>query len=457
MTRYGAANPGREGFTVKLRRWWMRWSEAVECEARHPMTCRLLFLLCLACLAGCVPRKDGRKEITYAFWGSTEQQKIERSIVEAFEKENPDIKVNLLPIGGSRYAEKVQAMLVGKVAPDVVMVEMNQYLEWAARGALVDLTEDVAAMTSDRPLMPLPQAAFACRGKFYAMPANCCGLAMYYNADALKKAGIRPAELKTWRDLQRLAPRLSRRAGDPGAPTDYALLMPPALIPFWAFGGELFDDLRHPTRVTVQTPAALDAIKFLREMDAAGYAVPPDVSSDQGTYQLFRDGKVAIMFDGRWRTPELAGKTAFAWDVMPIPAGPVRRITIHGGTGLAVTRDSKEIGAARKFVKFYMSPEAQKLAVEGGRLVPVFRDEAMGKDFLALRPPEHMEVFSATMEDGASSLAAYCPGASQVRDIFSSRMEEVLSEPDRPAEEILKGLDADLNRWLQRQQRKGFL
>lgn len=420
------------------------------------MKYRFLLLASILLCCGCVPQRDGGVLLRFAFWGSNEQQEIEQRIVKAFEEKNPGVHVELVPIGYARYAEKMQAMMVGRIAPDVLMVDMHQYLEWAARGALLDLTKDVEALTADNPLMPLPAMAFNDDGRFFAMPVNCNGYAMYCNLDALKKAGVSPDELRTWADVQRVAPRLSRRAGNPDAPTDYAMLMPPPLIALWAYGGQIFDNLANPTKVTVNSPETRAALEFLRSVNQSGSAVPPDVSADQGTYQLFRDGKVALYFDGRWRTPDFDGKTDFAWDVVPVPAGPAGQVTLHGGTGMAVSKDSRHKEVARKFVRFYAS---QGLAIgsAGGRLVPVYREAAYGEEFLKLRPPENIQVFAETMEADKSRLAAYTAGASQVRDIFGARVEQALSERKRPIDDIVQGLEDDLNRWLKRQKQKGLL
>jgi len=422
---------------------------------------KLLFPIfaCMALISGCVRKQGEELVVRYAFWGSNKQQEIEQNVVKAFETENPGIRIELVPIGGSRYAEKIQAMMVGQVAPDVLMVEMNQYLEWAARGALLNVTSDVQALTEGNPLMPLPAKAFEADGGYFAVPINCSGYAMYLNLDALRTGGVSADELRTWNDLLRLAPRLSRHsklARNSGAPTDYALLMPPPLIVFWAFGGEMFDDPFRPTRVTVRSSQAGAALGFLRAMYASGYAAPPDVSADQGTYQLFRDGKVAIYFDGRWRTPELDGRTAFRWDVRPMPAGPAGQVTLHGGTGLAISKTSRQQEAARKFIRFYASEMGSAIAASGGRSVPVYRKLAYDESFLGLHPPDHIRVFSETMEAEASRLSVYCAGSSQVRDLFGARVEQALVEPERPLEEILTGLEADLNRWLERQKKKGL-
>ncbi len=414
------------------------------------MALRIALLLALAVLGGCQRADDGVVHLQFSIWGSPLRQEVERSIVAEFERTHPNVKIDLLAIG-SRYGEKLQAMMVGNVAPDIIMVEMVQSFEWASRGVLLDLTDDMRAITADETLMPIPAKAFGHGGRFYSLPVNCHGYVMYYNEDALARAGVElPTGGATWDWIESVAPRLSRRNGDPDAPTDYALLLPPPFIFFWQHGASLFDDAFAPTRVTVNSPESAAAIEFLRRMEASGYAVPPDVVSEQGTYELFRDGRVAFFFTGRSATTDLYGNTDFEWDVAPMPAGPVSGMTMHGGTGLAVSRGSRHPEEAREFVRFFASRRGAEIAMRGRRYVPVFRDLAYGPEFLALRPPESVRVYSETMEAGAAETVLYAPGAEAVANIFYGRMQQAMSQPELPASQVLKGMEEDLQRWLDR-------
>jgi len=408
-----------------------------------------LWLLPMA-LAGCVPQRGPVKEITFSLWGSTEQLKAEQAIVAEFEKQNPGIRVRLMPLG-ARYLEKLQAMFVGQAAPDVIMIEISMYDNWACRGVLTDLTDDLREITRESPLLPVPRRAFEREGRFFGLPINCHGYVAYVNLDAFRAAGLpAPQEGWTWEQLLADSPKLSRRHGDPSARTDYALLIPQFPMFLAAEGAEIFDSDSRPTRVTADQPAVHRAFDFLRRLQASRCTVPPEVQNDQGSYQLFRDGKLAVYFAGRWMVPEFAGKTSFAWEVFPVPAGPAGSVTVHGGTVLSVWSKSRFPEEARAFVRFYASREGARRSIAAGRYAPVFADLAFGPEFLSFRPPNGMVEFSRTMEAGRSRLLYYGPGMGEVGDMVLNRAEQALVQPEVPLAEVVRGLCVELQRWLDR-------
>ncbi|NCW28244.1 MAG: extracellular solute-binding protein, partial [Verrucomicrobia bacterium] len=276
----------------------------------HPLNPPLTPLLVLLglpwILTACVPQRESVREITFSLWGATEQLKAEEAIVAEFEKQHPGIRVRLMPMG-ARYLEKLQAMFVGQAAPDVIMIEISMYDNWASRGVLADLTEDLRKITRDHPLLPVPQRAFERNGRFFGIPINCHGHVAYVNLDAFRATGVPlPDETWTWEKLLAQSPLLSRRHGNSLALTDYALLIPQFPIFLTAEGATLFDSDSLPTRVTADQPAVHRAFDLVRRLQASGCAVPPEVQSDQGDFQLFRDGRLAVYFAGRWISPEYA-------------------------------------------------------------------------------------------------------------------------------------------------------
>jgi multiple sugar transport system substrate-binding protein len=337
---------------------------------------------------------------------------------------------------------------VGNVAPDVIMVEMVQYDEWASRGALADVTESVEAAIGDRGMLPLPERAFRRGGRYYGLPVNCHGLVVYVNKDALAAAGLPMPDAGTsWEDYLAMAPLLSRRGGEAGAPTDYAFLMPPTEMIFKAYGVELFDDVYEPTAPAVNTAEARAAFELIRRMRRSGAVVPPDVHQELSSFQLFRDGRIAFYFSGRWATPQFAGYTDFDWDVAAPPCGPAGSRTLHGGTALAVNSRSRHPEEARRFVEFYGSALAEEILIPAGRHVPVTREGAYGEFFMGQRPPESIGEFTATLEGETSGIFLYAPGSAEAIRYYYSRVQQTLFT-NAEIESIVLALEQDLWRWL---------
>jgi len=385
-------------------------------------------------------------------------------MVAQFEREHPDIKVETLRFG-TYYPEKISAMMVGNVAPDVMMVELSQYFELASRGVLLDLTDEFKELAAKGEYMPLVRRAFVWRDRCYALPINVPGFVTFVNLDVLAAAGLHvPKEGLSWEWLEQVAPRLSRRGGDPASPTDYAFVFPPtAQSVLWGYGVKIFDDDGHPTRATVKTPELREAFAYLRRVSAGGCVVPLTMINTAANtnvgmrQQLFRDGRVAFYFTGRWEIPYFKGKTSFNWDVMAIPAGPRARSAEHGGSGLAISARSKNQAAAKQFVQFYASVRGLRSAMRWGRLNPVYRELAFSDEFLNLRPPNSMIRFSEAMEAGASRWLLYAPGSAQAVRILNDTVEFMLSNPQVPLDEVTQRLDIELTRFLERQRRAGVL
>ncbi len=414
-----------------------------------------------ALLAGCVVRENGDVvRIQFSIWGTPAQQEIERQIVRAFEQTHPAIRVDVLPVAAMRYQQKLQAMMVGGIAPDVLLVNHQEYDDWRVRGQLADLTRLQEELQADLTLMPGARQVFARDGRFFALPVNAHGFVTFVNLDAFAAAGIPvPAEGFTWKQIEEFGPRLSRKAGHPGAQTDYALVLPPYDYPLLAeLGGALFDDPYHPTRPVIDSPEGAAWIHWLRRLEDSGWCAPRAlVPPDLVTYDLFRDRRVALYFIGRWQVPDLARTTAFRWDVRPFPAGPRGRITTHVGTAIAVSAHTHHPEAAHAFARFYAGRTGAEIAIRGGRYVPVYREIAESPAFLNLRPPASPRVFVDTMEAGAATAWLYAPGVQDAWNLVFARIEEALADRRLSDHEVVRRMSADLERWLARQQRKGVI
>lgn len=428
-------------------------------SARCSLQTRLL--LCIFVFVGGCTRstRDGVEQITFAYWGTPEQARAAEHLISEFEELHPEIRVRSQVMGYGRYFDKLQAMMVGNVAPDLMMVGVNYYDEWSSRGVLLDVTEDFAALQEMGEIMPVPRQAVEREGRVYGLPVNITGVVTCINVDAFRAAGIAIPEdgRITWRELVEFAPELSARHGNPDAPTDYAMMLPHPVVFFWQEGLDLFDDPAQPASVTINTPEAVEVLDFLRRLNASGFVVPPEVGLDEGYRELFRDGRLAIFFDNLIGSLMFYDQTAFEWDVLKFPFGSESNVSTHGSMTLGVWSNSSKKEAARKFARFFTSPDGARFTMRTQRWQPSYREVAYGEEFLAMSPPESMHRFSEMMEEGASRQLIYAPGIQEVNRLFTNRMAQAFSVADIPSSEVLRGLEEDLNRWLRRMRKRGFL
>ena len=132
--------------------------------------------------------------VTVRLWDDQVAKAYEESFAE-FEKDNPDVNVELTVIPWDDYWEKLRTDIAGKSVDDVFWVDGGNYPVYADAGALVNVDEtlgtDAAAAwapsvveqyTRDGVLWGVPQLADP-------------GISVYYNAELLAEAGLTPADI----------------------------------------------------------------------------------------------------------------------------------------------------------------------------------------------------------------------------------------------------------------------
>ena len=404
--------------------------------------------------AGCMPKPPpGRAltNLTLTISGQPRQLAVERRLIDEFERLNPDVRVDAIVLSGDART-KLQSMIAGNAAPDVFSFTVDNYATFAKSGALLDLDPFLARdpLNLDD-IYELPKRIFLYRGKRYALGLQSSGLVLYYNADLFRQAGVaEPTADWTWEDFLRASEGLvRRRANNPGRVETYGTVNPQATLPFMACGGRLVDDPLRPTRPAITEPESIAGLELVERIARSAGTLPPEVGVDANAIsQRFVNGKVAMFFDGRWRTPDLAGMKA-RWNVVPVPRGVNgRHVTFYGGTGVGVSSQTMHPEAAWRLARFYLTPEGQRIAMEGGRLVPVYRSIVESPEYRNLMPGVNMGVFADTMLPGAAESLCSAPGVGTrlVTAFFDSASDLQLGvkTPQQAAEKIAFDIARDI-------------
>ena len=85
-----------------------------------------LFVLIFSIIFLCGCTKSNKEEIVFSSWGSVTETKILAKIIDSFEVENPDIKINFMHIP-QNYFQKIHLLFASKTPPDVLFIN-NLYL-----------------------------------------------------------------------------------------------------------------------------------------------------------------------------------------------------------------------------------------------------------------------------------------------------------------------------------------
>ncbi|MEU4836123.1 extracellular solute-binding protein [Streptosporangium sp. NPDC023615] len=205
-------------------------------------------------------------------------------------------------------------------SPDVLIVD-NPVVSTLAEAGVLTTTEDNRLDVSA--IAPNLLSAGQSGGKTYGVPIGANTLALYYNKDVLKKAGVDIATVKDWASLTAALEKV-KAAGKKGI-TFSAIATEEGsfqFLPwFWGAGGNL-------TRL--DSPEGVSAVALWSDWLKKGHAPNSVINNTQTTsWQEFASGDYAFAENGTWQLAN-AGKTGFAYGVIPIPGK-------DGGTAPAPT------------------------------------------------------------------------------------------------------------------------
>lgn len=311
------------------------------------------------------------------------------SIVQAFQKENPDIEVVLDAVSVNDKLQKFVTQSRGGDPPDVVRILTTDVPGWVDMGLLLPL-DGLVAKAGGKELLkdfsPFLVKAMTIKGKLYGIPHEGDALVIYYNTDLFKQAGLNPDKPPTtFEEFVEAAKRLTRPAEGRWA---FGMLAHPSIANIWmqswflANGSDFFND--DYTDPLVDSKAGIEAFKFYVELYTKYGVVPPGPTDVDYAAQvnLFSQQKVAMVV-GPFATyggilaanPALKGKVR----MMAFP-GKVK--TSSGrGTVFSIATGSKHQAEAFKLIEFINRPENQLKFYREATMMPtrlsVFKSKAV--------------------------------------------------------------------------------
>lgn len=99
----------------------------------------VLAMIQLAALFGYAQAEDDVIELRFSWWGDTARHEVYNNICDAFEAENPDIRIIRESSTYSDYWNKLATQVAGGNAPDVFGIHPHYVSDYAARDTMADL------------------------------------------------------------------------------------------------------------------------------------------------------------------------------------------------------------------------------------------------------------------------------------------------------------------------------
>jgi multiple sugar transport system substrate-binding protein len=329
---------------------------------------RVLALAALAC--GC----GDAGTTTLRLWAMGSEGELVISLVAAFERTHPGIRVDVQQLPWTSAHEKLLTAFVGDATPDVAQLGNTWLPELAALGALAPLDDQVAAssVVSREDYYDGVWKTNLIDGALYGVPWYVDTRLVFYRRD-VEAAGLPPERWTSWPTWLDAMRTIKERVGA----GRYAILLPldepEQLVAFALQGGEPL--VRDGQWGNFRNAGFRRALTFYLEIFAerlAPIATGTQVSNPwdelaRGYFSFFIHGPFSIGEFTR-RLPA-AQQGIWATAALPGPTGP--GVSIAGGSSLVVFRRSTHKREAWQLIEYLSQPDVQSKFHElSGNLPP---------------------------------------------------------------------------------------
>ncbi|MHB8626790.1 MAG: ABC transporter substrate-binding protein [Aggregatilineales bacterium] len=385
---------------------------------------RLVSLVALMAMAvAMVPRARAQSTVNLTFWygssGQTETDAV-NAIVAKWNAANPGIQVQAV-VQSDMNTSLNKALAAGN-PPDVFYLGSGDFLNYVASGAVAPIGSKIDNVSDFYPSLV---SVFTTNGQFYCPPKDFSTLALQINTDMMAAAGIK-APPTTWDELAADAKAMTTK-DVPGfmTPSD------PMRWLAWLYqaGGSLYD--ANATKMTVNSPEGLAAMKYWTDLYVNGYAKKPADVGAGWPGEAFEKGKVAMIAEGNWLLGDAAKNAPnLKYVSAPLPAGPKGQATMAFTVCDAVAAASKNVDAATKFVNFLVGPDSMKTFTDALGVMPARQSLSAG--WLAKYPDQKVYLDGAQYAHSNNFVAGF--GA--VTDAIGKQLDLVEAGSATPADAL---------------------
>lgn len=342
-------------------------------------------------LAGCsgTPQvSDGPVTIEFFNFtaGADHEAQLQR-IVDAFEKENPNITVKVQNAPYEDYFTSLKTRIAGNTAPDTFELNYENFVSFASSGALLDLETTAPGAIDKSVYFPKAYDAFNYDGVQLGLPESFSVVVLIYNKDLFDAAGLDyPTADWTWADEKAAAAKLT----DAGAGV-FGEYQPVQFFEFYKSlaqsGGEFFN--ADMTKATFNSKAGIEAAHHL--VDKVGTTMPNEAQMGGiGDDVLFQQGKIAMWHNGIWQFNNLLDIPS-KWDIVVEPGNTQHASHFFANAGVASASTKHPVESAKWLQYLASSDLTVDIRLNEDWELPAVADKALLEPYLSITPPANRQ------------------------------------------------------------------
>lgn len=310
-------------------------------------------LACATALTALVLPAASAAPVTLNVWTVDFDNQYMFPLAKEFEKLHPDITINVKHVQFQDINNDLARAAITGDAPDVSYID-NPYIDlFRSRGLLLNLAPMIA-QSKDIDLSAFyaaPLSAVKYGDAVYGIPRGANTLALYYNADLFKAAGLDPDKPpQTWAELYADAKKLT----DP-AKHIYGIAFSAVaseegtfqFLPWIQMAGGDFNRLN--------TPDDVKALEFWQQLIDQKLASPDTlVRSQYDSTATFNAGNAAMAISGPWELPRMSHDAKFDFRVALLPTMTTGspHVSALGEGDNVILANSKHPKEAFEFLEF---------------------------------------------------------------------------------------------------------
>jgi multiple sugar transport system substrate-binding protein len=410
-------------------------------------------------------------KLNFITWSTAGQRTADEAYVKDFNERYPNIEVKAEFVPQD-YLSKLNTLIAANTPPDIAF--LNEYLvfDWAANGALTDLTPYFEAESNFNPDDYVDGAVYQNEGKIWGVTPGVEIIVLYYNKELFEQANVEPSldpeHPWNWDQFVDAAKKLTVDTKDKHpwevGFNDMSIKTYGTIAPTgWLFLLPLLKSNESGFATPDGKELAIDKPEGIKVLQSVGdlinkEKVAPSPAIQQGlptAAQMLMDKQIAMFIGGTWEMSTF-GDAKYDVGIAPLPVFK-KPANIIWGAAAVIPKGTKYPKEAFMFLKDYVSPETGLLPSSQGSWMPNMKswyiDEEKFKKWTD--NPYHGEDFMKVVPKIATEIAEVpenitLKNFSQiVEQTIMPQLDRLWTGDDKDASSVVKGLSDKVKQYLQ--------